>query len=201
MFRRKRSFRRSGKRPVTRWTGDYNNSQVNRLDTNFNLSDGVIISVTLVSTTDYDISQGLLELKGGTIVRIRGSIDFVFQLNPSADVDVFWNVAMGIIATRETAGIDLLPNPGNVTEFARSDWMWLGHKFGLTKVPNDPMSDQFRMPFNLNHRFDVDVRAKRKLDDMNVILVTAVGTTGMGAEGDAMSFNQSVALRALLKGI
>jgi len=201
MFRRKRTFRRRGARAVTRWTGDYNNSQIQANDVNFNLSDGVLISVTLVSTTDYDISQGLLELKGGTIVRIRGSIDFVFQLDPGADSAVFWNVAMGIIATREVAGVDLLPNPGNVTEFARSDWMWLGHKFGMNRVPGDPQSDQFRMPITENHRFEVDVRAKRKLDDMNVILVTAVGTTGMGAEGDSMTFNQSTALRALLKGV
>jgi len=199
MFRRRKQFRR-GPRAVTRWAGNYANFQLTRTADNFDLSDGAVITSTIVGVEDYNIaSDGLLELKGGTVVRIRGSIDWNLHMATNdANRTMFWNVAMGIIATREDVGIDLFPNPGNVTQFVQSNWLWLEHRFGTEIWLTDNISGNL---IPTNKHIDVDVRAKRKLDDENLVLCVAVGTTGVGNEGDVTNFNFSMALRALLKGM
>lgn len=189
-------FTRKG--ALTRWTAQrLNIANTNISGTDFSFDDDLIDdSETLVFVSDYQQSD-TLEPDGATVVRVRGFAFFdATVLSGSQAGTISIGCSLGIVAAAEGLGITTF-QPALVGNLIRNEWLWTYQTLwffnpGATAANSQPI-DQ------LLPSVEIDVKAKRKLQDENLYLVAKFGTVGVDS-GVSLEVTVTGYTRILLRG-
>lgn len=166
---------RVGGRIAKRWTGNVTDGQI--------ITTASLQNTAIVAVGDYAQNAANLEPDGPTLARIRGFL----TIDPTvATAFTFW-AALGVYDESEALGLGSAGDPSVVGNIMINDWLWwYSCRFGTRTVLTSP--DRVRL--------EIDVKAKRRMKDMNLYLTWIC--TNAGAAGTQGTMTAS--LKALLIG-
>ena len=132
----------------------------------------------LVAGTDFlsDLLQFAPDVDTLTAVRIIGDFDVHYDVTTTiADSDSFVDVGIGVSSVEAfAAGAAALPDPANSTSFPPRGWLYASTGYVAQLVTSSTGI------WNINARFQFDLRAMRKIDKGTLFLRIAQANINVG---------------------
>jgi len=203
--RRRRIFSRR-RRSLKRWTAQLQNvATAGVTDNDFLFTGGPHAVVTLLNQTTY-AQNASLESKGATCLRIVGTVFWFPGVSENMNAPVLLTAqSIGVIMPHEPGNV---PNPADVAELIKEDVMHTWSDLQLYDIADEGAGTfqnhfLFFQPYGYTQRVirhDFDIRVRRRLDNQNISLIMAFGTTGAQGGGGTFNFEVGVVARVLLAG-